>query len=604
MNPLLKGFKAATRPTDRRKPWEWCEDHVVVDTTSSMPGKWRSDNSPWVRELMEEVAKNTIDRITVKCSAQSSKTQTILAMLCWIVAEDPGPAMWVMASKDDAKEFFKDRVRATFSACEPVSTQIIETEGLVYRFHSMPLYFVGAGSPSKLQSKPIRWLLLDEVRNYPKGALDTALKRTRSFWNAREIIISTPDMEGDTVDRAFLEGDQRTFHFECPKCKQLQPLKMEQLRWDTNEVTKPNGVWNFDSLATTIRYECVVCAHRITDTPRERKDIARNGRFVKMNPGAPEHTVSFTWNALLPPWVPWRKTVEEFLKAQAAARLGDRSPLKTFVNETLGESWRDELGEIDDFDGLAGCFGDYDFGEAWPEEKARFFAADRQESGGEHYWWVCRAFGPFGKSRLLGYGRCNTTAELEEMRKTYGVPALNCVIDSGYKAREVYRFCAANGWKAFKGDDAPYFLLTVADPKDPRKTRTIRQIWRRGFVDPHYGTASAGRYKPIPLFNFSNDAAKDLLSEYITHLVGEWTIPGHNRIGRDYLKQVTAERREEVKDPRGRIRFVWRRARRDNHLGDCEVMIKVAAVITKIVATQGPTSLNQQRPQSDPAPAS
>lgn len=600
MNPLLKGFKAATRPADRRLPWQWCEEHVVVDNTSPMPGRWRSDSSPWVKEVMEVAADNHVRRIAIKCSAQSSKTQTILNLLCWAISEDPGPAMWVMANKDDAKDFFKDRVTPTFEHCEPVSTQLLEQEGLTFRFGSMPLYFVGAGSPSKLQSKPIRWLFLDEVRNYPPKALDTVLKRTRSFWNSRQIIISTPDLEGDTVDRSFKEGDQRTYHFPCPACGQLQPLKLEQLRWDTNDDTKPEGRWNYDALAATIRYLCVSCGHAIRDTPAERRQLARSGRFVRLNPNAPRHTVSFTWNALLPPWVSWRSIVEEFLNAQAAARQGDLSPLKTFFNETMGESWQDRMGEIDDFDFIGGRMQEYDYGVPWPEERARFMAADRQESGGEHYWWVVRAFGPFGKSRLVAYGRCNTTAELEELRVNYGVPSRNALIDSGFKAREVYRFCASTGWKAFKGDDTPHFLVQL--PAQPGKpARTVRQIWRKTSVDPHFGTPQAGRFKPIPLFQWSNDSTKDLLTEYLTGLVGEFSLPAV--VGRDYLKQITAERREEQKDARGRLRFVWKRVRRDNHLWDCELMIQVAAVITKVVATQGPSAMKVEPAEPDPAPS-
>ena len=53
---VLKGFKAATRPADSRTPWQWCESHIVVDNTSPMPGRWRSDNSPWVKEPMEVAA--------------------------------------------------------------------------------------------------------------------------------------------------------------------------------------------------------------------------------------------------------------------------------------------------------------------------------------------------------------------------------------------------------------------------------------------------------------------------------------------------------------------------------------------------------------------
>ena len=67
-----------------------------------MPGKWRSDNSPWVRELMEVFADNRVNTISVMCAAQSSKTQTIMNLLAWAACEDPGPAMWVMAAHDEA----------------------------------------------------------------------------------------------------------------------------------------------------------------------------------------------------------------------------------------------------------------------------------------------------------------------------------------------------------------------------------------------------------------------------------------------------------------------------------------------------------------------
>jgi len=203
---------------------------------------------------MEAVADNRVSDIAIKCSAQSSKTQTFLNLACWCVSEDPGPAMWVMAAKDEAETFVRDRVAPTFKNCRPVEGAKIRESKLEFTFATMPFYFVGAGSPSKLQSKPIRWLFLDEVRNYPPGALDTVLKRTRSFWNSRRLIISTPDLENDAVDRAYEAGDQRVFHFVCPGRSQLQPLKFEQLKWESNETTKPGE---------TIRYACVSCGHAI-----------------------------------------------------------------------------------------------------------------------------------------------------------------------------------------------------------------------------------------------------------------------------------------------------------------------------------------------------
>jgi phage terminase large subunit GpA-like protein len=180
VNPLAKGFTAAVRPSDRRPPWLWCEGHITVDNTSPMPGRWRADSSPWVKELMEVFADNRVSDIAVQCSAQSSKTQTVMNLVCWAISEDPGPAMWVMAAKDDVKDFVRDRFSPTVNACAPVAAQIVAEERLEFVFSSCPLYFVGAGSPSKLQSKPIRWLFADEMRNRREFQKDRVLLRTIS----------------------------------------------------------------------------------------------------------------------------------------------------------------------------------------------------------------------------------------------------------------------------------------------------------------------------------------------------------------------------------------------------------------------------------------
>ncbi|MCZ7636887.1 MAG: phage terminase large subunit family protein [Verrucomicrobia bacterium] len=225
----------------------------------------------------------------------------------------------------------------------------------------------------------------------------------------------------------------------------------------------------------------------------------------------------------------------------------------TFVTETLGEPWDLDRWLVTGDDYLQERKADYDFGDAWPLEKTRFLAADRQARGGEHYFWVARAFGPGGASRLIGYGRCNTTSELEEVRRQLNVPVVNAMIDTGFKASEVYRFCLATGWKAMKGDDAEWFLA-----QDPRTGKTVRRVWRRVLVDPRLGAAK-GRHRRrlLPLFRWSNPSLKDHLALFTHGVVGQWTLP--RKVGRDYLDQMTAEVREEREDSRGRIKVLWSR---------------------------------------------
>ncbi len=594
-SPVAAAARAAWRPQDLRTSWEWCEGHIVVDKMSPMPGPWRVANSPWVKELMECKADRGVTFLAVRCSAQSSKTQTVLNLVCYDIAEDPGPSMYVLANNDDAADFVRDRFEPTMRFCKPVADMLVRHAKNAFKFRTMPLYFVGAGSMGKLQGKPMRRLYLDEARNYPDGALETVLKRVRAWGDMAQVfLISTPGMKDDAIDRAFMQGDQRTYHLDCPCCGRVQRLHWDQLKWDTNETTRPNGVYNFDALAETIRYECEnrECGQKWRDVPIDRKWICRNGKFIRLNPGAPKHHVSFTWSALLPWWVKWRSLVEEFIYARAAVRAGDVAPMKTFITESLGEPFEDRLGVIEDFKFLELRKSPYEYGEVWPEAKRRFMAADKQEKGGEHYPWVIREFALAGKSRLVAHGIAMTLEELEQIRKDNNVAPGNAMIDSGYEAQKVYRFAATMKWRVFKGDSQQFYLVSRIDPANPNLTVTVRQLWRitKAVV---YNEQTRRRVGEIPLYTFCDDATKDFLFEFLNGLVGQWTVP--DLVAADYLRQIASERREMEEDKTGHVHYFWRRTG-PNHFLDCEKMILVAAIITKLIAS--PAQVVKREPRN------
>ena len=577
--PLLRGFKLAMRPPDRSLPWVWGEKHVVVDQTSPRPGRWSSSYSPWVRKPMEAAQQPGVRRIVVRCSAQSAKTQMVLTLACWVISEEPGPSLWLMAARDEAREFMRDRALPTFRACRPVREQLADVQGMTILFHGMPFYFAGAGSKSKVQSKPCRYIYLDECRNYPKGRLPMVLKRTRSFPNAKEFLISTPDTAGDDIDVEWMAGTREEWNARCPKCGHLQPLDFFRLTWDKDEAKKPREEFNPEKLADSIRFPCAKCDHVWRDNTIDRRQIRDCGEYVATNPNAPKDVRSFCWNSLLPTWVEWRSVVFEFLKAYAALRNGNPEPYKVFINETLGLSWEDALGALDDFGFLEERAEDYDFGATFPEELYRYMSVDRQEKGGEHYWWLIRAFGPNGHSRLIAYGKAMTLEECEEIRNKFGVKSGNTMLDTGHKAAECYRWCQRMGWKAFKGDRVDFYTVTVEG--EDGKSKSIRRIWERREVDPSFGTKrDRGPVRRIPLFRFSSDTAKDYLAEFMLGLVGRWTIP--KNVGKEYLRQITAERREAKEDKRGGTYYEWVR-KRDNHLLDCELMILIAAIASKVI---------------------
>jgi|GEM_PF-590248 len=608
-SPVERAAQAAWKPQDIRKPWEWCQDNIVIPNTSPIPGPFRAANSPWVKEVMEVAADKRVSFIAVKCAAQSSKTMTMKCLLCYDIAEDPGPEMYVMANKDDAAEFVRDRFVPVLNNCKPVKDLLLRESKTGFTFRTMPLYFVGAGSPAKLMGKPMKRLKLDEVRNYPKGALDTVLKRVRAFGSLAQVfIISTPDTAGDEMDRAFKRGDQRTIHFPCPQCGSMQQLLFERLmavhpetglpcQWGEVPGAREEGKWHFSVLKPAIRFVCPKCQHCISDTPTERKTICRTSQFIRMNPKAEPSDVSFTWNALLPWWVPWIDIVKEFLLAREAIRLGEIQPMKTFVTETLGESWEDRLGVIEDFGYLEARKAEYDYGDVWPEGKRRFMAADPGEKGGEHYWYVIREFGPTGASRLVTHGMARTLAELEQIRKDNGVRDGDACIDSGYRAQQIYRFCLSSRWKAFKGEAREIYFVTRPHPQNAQKRITVRQIWNRSDAVV-YNPETHARIGSLPLWLYSDFSTQDLLEEYMHGLIGNWTLP-RNTV-REYFKHIAAERREQKEDGKGVITTYYHRYGEQGKR-DCEKIILVAAIIASALTTPRPAPPSgEQKPDGKP----
>ena len=100
-------------------------------------------------------------------------------------------------------------------------------------------------------------------------------------------------------------------------------------------------------------------------------------------------------------------------------------------------------------------------------------------------------------------------------------------------------------------------------------------------VDPNLGAKRQRVYRELPLFQWSNPGIKDHLALFTHGVIGQWTVP--KSTGRDYFDQMTAEVREERQDSRGHIKMLWVQKRRENHYLDCELMIDVAAIITRLL---------------------
>lgn len=555
--------------------------------------RWSSEDARFIREIMECLADPAINEIVIMCSAQSAKTLTMLAMLAWIMVEDPGPTLWVAKSKEEAKKLSNMRVYPLLEKCGPVLERMPEKgprrKTLELYMPGMPFVMAGSETTAALQSTPYQWVFCDEARSYRKGTLGMISKRFRSFGPSyKKVVISTPNEENDEFHMAYLAGDQRVMMIPCPSCGNEHTLDWGDgetvggLKWDTNDETydAERGDYRWEALKPTIRYVCWKegCGHEWRDNPTDRKEWSRCVNWQPTNPNAPSNVRSYNWNALLPYWATFEPQIREYLEALKALTVGNPAPYKDHITETRGQVWSPLYAYAKHDKYYESRRTKYNPREPWDEEKERFMTVDVQAKGGRHYWYVVRAWGLGAKSRRLAWGKCYSLDELRAIATEWEVKASNVAIDSGAFTSEVYGYVVASGykWKAMKGDDRWTFRVEGED-----------WLYQITDADPALGTRDQGKVRKIRLYVWANYGAIDRLLAMMHGYIGEWQVDDGE--GDDeYARQVTAKGRRTITDRKGQVRHEFYNKRDDDHIADCEQMQIICASATNLLSAPLP----------------
>lgn len=553
-------------------PVDFATKYFYFDKASTKQGKFDIDECEFLRDIMESFADITVRSGACMCSAQSGKTQTGIILGTWALSEDPGPFMWTLPARDEALTFAKARLKDSFERCEPLTRIMPTTRGSVtnleINFGLAPFMLIGVSSGSKVSGKPIRWLFIDEEKDYGAASVPKLLKRVRSKWNAKIWRMSTPSKDKDSIHLAFLAGDQRHYHVHCPKCHNHYPLRWKNLVYPNSEED------DFE-----IHYRCHndECEHKWFDNPADRRAMVKSGKWIANNPLMTEKGQrSWTWNAILPEWVAWADIVEEWKSALEAREAGDDVPFITFLNETICEPFNEKmLNEAAEFIPGGYFLADYFDGQGWEMEKERYMTVDKQRG---HYFAVVRAWRSDGSSRQVYRAKVLTREDLRATQIRMKVKDRMVFIDARWQESDVYDDCAEFGWTAIKGDARRSFVHSR--PGKPPIIRLYSPIQRIG----HAG-------KIIPLVYLCTDELNSVLQKIITGMhprVKVWEIPSFpdkETEAKDvFEKHMNNEVHKEVVDSKTkRITRRWVKIG-PNHFRDCEAYQIGAALMMRTIS--------------------
>lgn len=327
---------------------EWADKcRVLTSETSSVTGPWRTDRAPYQREVMDAFTQPDVFRIVVMASSQVGKSEIELNMIGWAIDTDPGPILHVSPNEKTIEDMSKRRITPMINASPTLRRKVYKAKGRdasntisIKTFPGGSLTLVGSNSPADLASKPVRYIIMDEIDRFARSAgaegdpVELAERRTETFRANRKIVmVSTPTIKGKSkIEDAYMSGTQEEWHTECPHCKQYSFIRFhEHVRFDYERYKDKSGKTQF--IVTNPRWKCPTCLREIPEADVKRLPA----KWVVQNERALENGVrSFRLNVFMSPWSNWRETCLKFLEAKEK---NDPELMKTFVNTYLGESW-------------------------------------------------------------------------------------------------------------------------------------------------------------------------------------------------------------------------------------------------------------------------
>lgn len=544
---------------------QWAENYRILDDNSNIKGRWSNSITPYLVEIMDCINDSDIRRIFFCKASQIGGTSALVNMLCYIIAESPAPTMIVYPSDDLAKDISNDSLKPVFRMVPEINKIFMENSSkeLRLKFKTMVLYLRGAGSPSKLASKPIKYLFFDEIDKMGGASkkeaspYNLALERTKTYKPQEKVFAcSTPTIKTNYIWELHENADEVKHYFvTCPHCGEEIELVFKQIIFDSDKEKK----MSIAERAASAVYICQKCGCEITDGDKPR--LLREGKWkaIKKRGIGKAKTVGYWISSLYSIFLKWSDIVEEFLKSK-----DDPEKLQNFVNSWLGEAWEDTKLKTTEDTVLERQTNLPEFiVPAWAELLTA--GVDVQETS---LYYTIRAFGKFTTSQNIAHGQVLSFVEIEQImnsewdtedgRKMIINLAL---IDSGYQADATYDFCIDNSEWAVpcKGASNPM--------RDRYKISKVDKVDSKAY-GMQLVIVDGGQYK--------DSIAARMKRENGT---GSWMV--YSGCDLEYAKQVTSEHKvwERAMNGTRTLKWVEKHSHADNHYLDCEVYAMAAAEI-------------------------
>jgi phage terminase large subunit GpA-like protein len=480
-------FNSGVKPRGLLTVSQWADRYRKMATGTNMPGPWHTALTPYLREIMDSLSEHSaVSRVVFLKSVQVGATEVLNNWLGYVMHHLKNKdCLVVVPSKEYRNQKFNPRFNRALSESDCLKELITtasrnkkNTEDVIEYGIGAKIVKAGANVSTDLRSDPFPYVACDEIDEFPaeipgSGDPMTLIEgRQTTFSRAKTLLVSTPKVEHTSrIDAEYRKSDRRRYHVPCPHCGEPQHLEWKNLHWDASRIEGQDGTPEHERVnrVTAVWYECAACHQPIEEG--HKTDMLAAGKWIPERPGITA-VRGYHINSLYAPvglGRNWHWLAEKWLACQ-----GNTSELQAFVNERLGEVWREMGDNIEDLALLARL-------EKYPEKPPiKLITAgvdvqkDRLEmtidgwGAGEECWTLDHVILPGDTARP------EVWEDLAEAMSVAGVQYAG--IDSGFNTSMVYAFCEKRRWcVAMKGVTGMGRPLIEDEKKRRQRLRTRRK---------------------------------------------------------------------------------------------------------------------------------
>ncbi|MCB1341092.1 MAG: phage terminase large subunit family protein [Pseudooceanicola sp.] len=339
----------AIAPPPRPDITRWCEENIVFDERSPMPGPFRIDRFPFLREIHEVLSpEHPAREVTIRGSAQWGKTVSIVNPVVGAWHEfGPLDSLVVHPTHSAATEWVDNKwlpmrrqapsLKRLFGDGRGDNKDAKFNQETMSRNGSLKV--ASAGSPDDLAATSRRLVVMDDLAKFemtPKGDPEAlAESRASGFEDAKLLKVSTPQIKGTCrITRSYDRSDRRLYFVPCPHCGHEAPLTWENFRKNLHPERLQAACFSCDDCGGVISHA-------------DKESIVAKGRWVPQNP-AGDHPGFHLWRAYAPQrdWASialdyarvmgWTSTRVSGESEAAIAEKVEAETEQTFYNDVLG----------------------------------------------------------------------------------------------------------------------------------------------------------------------------------------------------------------------------------------------------------------------------